>query len=126
MSGSPTPMNRGSAVPLIGLAAQAGDSVPRLHTGALGAEMLPSTPLNKQGLGDTETDPRSKCRGVPVARKRVINPARGRPGTVERVMHGGLLRPSKDGRGARENWRTRERAAQAAGLAESSTRNGAP
>ena len=71
MSGSPTPMNRGSVVPVIGLATQTGNSVSRSYNGALAAAMPPSTPLKTKGLGDTETDPRSKCRGVPVAGKRV-------------------------------------------------------
>lgn len=47
----------------------------------------------------------------------VTIPAQGVPATVQLVTSCGLLRPLRDGRGARENWRTRARVAQAASLA---------
>lgn len=47
----------------------------------------------------------------------VINPTQGVPATVQLVTSCGLLRPLRDGRGARENWRTRARGTQVSSLA---------
>lgn len=47
----------------------------------------------------------------------VAIPDHGVPATVQRVTSCGLLRLPRGNRGARENWRTWARVAQAAGLA---------
>jgi hypothetical protein len=67
--------------------------------------------------GDTDTDAGRKCPDVLVMGVQVNNPAQGVPATVQPVTSCRLLRPLRDGRDARENWRIRARAAQAASLA---------
>lgn len=47
----------------------------------------------------------------------VANPTQGVPATVQPVTSCRLLRPLRDGRGARENWRTRARGTKVSSLA---------
>lgn len=71
----------------------------------------------KRSSGDTDTDTGRKCPDVLTMGVQVINPAQGVPATVQPVTSCRLLRTLRDVRGARENWRTRARVAQAASLA---------
>ncbi|AQR67290.1 hypothetical protein BZG29_02150 [Janthinobacterium sp. LM6] len=71
----------------------------------------------KKSSGDTDTDTGRKYPEVLAMGVQVINPAQGVPATVQPVTSCRLLRTLRDVRGARENWRTRARVAQAASLA---------
>lgn len=80
--------------------------------------MPPSTPFFYEEYWATRTRSPGANAGVYLSTGVwVTSPTRGVPATVQRVTSCRLLRPLRDGRVARENWRDRARRAQALSLA---------